>query len=435
MHRSIVEPIASRTERQGFACYVFKGSALFQRFLWEHHMGLFCANFHFRMTDDKALSAALARRKVTQCRVSAAKNGWTSLYEERASQQDDDRIRELATNLSKDLRVPCVAFLVHDSDFACYWLVDDGKLLDEFNSCPGYFDDDDDGSANPSGGQTDVLLPYCRPGVEEKQLEALLREETLFAESVIEGLADALGIDRERALDNYRGSSAPGDDDDSDDDDDGPRGGPNVSPAALADRFAKMYGIKQDSTAADPKAAALVEAAADDDTESIARLLAEGVDIDAEAPGRLPGRHSASEMAQLFPGGAPKVPMTPLLAAVANKRRRATEQLLDAGADPNRVHSLFGTAVHTATGAGEAELLELLLARGGDLNALNAKGMTPLQILAASRATLEKVAQAREMMKSMGVKLPGLADKVANIELPKEGWEACERLLKARNAR
>ena len=399
-------------------------------------MGLFCANFHFRTTDDKALSAALARRKITKCRVSAAKNGWTSLYEERASQQDDDRIRELATGLSKDLHVPCIAFLVHDSDFACYWLVDDGKLLDEFNSCPDYFDDDDDGSANPSGGQTDVLLPYCRPGVEEKQLEALLREESLFAESVIDRLADALGIDRERALDNYRaGGPAPSDDDDeSDDDDDSPRGGPTVSPSALADRFAKMYGIKQDTTAADPKLAALVEAAADDDTESIARLLAEGVDIDAEAPGRLPGRHSASELEQVFPGGAPKVPMTPLLAAVANKRRRATEQLLDAGADPNRVHVLFGTAVHAATSAGEAELLELLIARGGDLNALNAKGMTPLQILAASRATLERLAQAKEMMKSMGVKLPGLANKMA-VQLPTEGWEACERLLKARNAR
>ena len=398
-------------------------------------MGLFCANFHFRTTDDKALAAALGHRKVTRCRISAAKNGWTSLYEERASQQDDDRIRDLATGLSKDLHVPCVAFLVHDSDFACYWLVDDGKLLDEFNSCPGYFDDDDDGSPNPSGGQTDLLLPYCRTGVQEKDLEALLREETTFAESVIEGLADALGIDRNRALDNYRGKAKPDDDDESDDEDDNPKGGPNVSPSGLAGRFAQMLGITQGSAAADPKVTALVEAAANDDTENIARLLADGVDINAEAPAQLPGRQSAAELQKLFPGGAPKVPMTPLLAAIANKRRHATEQLLDAGADPNRVHALYGSAVHATIAAGEPELLELIIARGGNLNAVNARGQTPLQILAASRATLERLAQAKEMMKSMGVKLPGLADKMATVKLPTEGWDACEQLLKARNAR
>ena len=51
-------------------------------------MGLFCVNLHFRATDDKALSAALNRRGVTQYRISPSENGWTSLYEEEASCQD-----------------------------------------------------------------------------------------------------------------------------------------------------------------------------------------------------------------------------------------------------------------------------------------------------------------------------------------------------------
>ena len=122
----------------------------------EHSMGLFCVNLHFRTTDDKALSDALGRRGVSRYRVVPAKSGWTSLYEEQASEQDDRRIRDLAGGLSEDLQVPAIAFLVHDSDIACYWLFDGGRLLDEYNSCPDYFDD----------GATDDGSPSLRPGLD-----------------------------------------------------------------------------------------------------------------------------------------------------------------------------------------------------------------------------------------------------------------------------
>src|SRR5207247_3252687 len=137
---------------------------------------------------------------------------------------------------------------------------------------------------------------------------------------------------------------------------------------------------------------------------------------------------------QAFPGGVPKVPMTPLIAAVAHKRRQAVERLLDRGADVNRVHSLFGTAVHAAVGAGEVEILQLLLDRGADPSAANARGQTALQVLAQARGTIERLAQAQEMMKSMGMKLPGLVNQLSNLKLPTEGWDACERLLKERGA-
>jgi hypothetical protein len=127
--------------------------------------------------------------------------------------------------------------------------------------------------------------------------------------------------------------------------------------------------------------------------------------------------------------------MTPLLAAVVNKRRRAAEQLLDNGADPNQGHPLFGTPVHAASGAGDVELLQLLIERGGDVTARNAQGQTPLQVVTAARATRERLAEAQAMMKSMGVKLPaGLLDQLANISLPTEGWDACEELLKKQGA-
>src|SRR5262249_3200803 len=161
-------------------CYAFPGSPAFRHPVMEHSMGLFCVNFHFRTTDDRTLTEALSRRGITRDRVVPAKSGWTSLYEEQASEQDDRRIRDLGSGLSEDLHVAAIAFLVHDSDIACYWLFDKGQLLDEYNSDPDYFADSD-GPPSPSGGRPDVLLRYCRPGVRQDELATILAEETVQA--------------------------------------------------------------------------------------------------------------------------------------------------------------------------------------------------------------------------------------------------------------
>src|SRR5262249_19595292 len=150
--------------------------------------------------------------------------------------------------------------------------------------------------------------------------------------------------------------------------------------------------------------------------------------IEAEAPAPLHEGKLGAGMAQFFQGGVPQMAMTPLLAAVVNKQRGAAERLLDRGADPNRVHPRFGTPVHAATAAGAVELLEVLLDRGADVSTRNAQGQTPLQMLTASRTGLDRLAQMQASWQSMGVKLP---PQMANLSLRIEGWEACERLLKA----
>jgi hypothetical protein len=404
-------------------------------------MGLFCVNFHLRTTDDKALSEALKRRGVTRYRIVPAKSRWTSLYEEQASEQDDKRIRDLAGGLSEDLNVAAIAFLVHDSDIACYWLFDHGRLLDDYNSDPSYFDPDFDGPPSPSGGRPEVLVRYCRQGVRQDELAAILSVESLrattFAENLIERLAKALGIDHNLAIADFRDGTNDGGPgrgngrgDEGDDDDGGPSGSPLQS--GLIERLAKRFGFDPTGAPADPQASALVQAAASGNADEIARLLAEGVAIDAEAPAPLHGRELVPGMDQLFPHGVPQFAMTPLLAAVLNKQRSAVERLLDAGADQNRVHPHFGTAVHAATGAGDVELLEVLVGRGGDVNALNAQKQTPLEALAAARTAVDRLVQMQALMKSMRVKLP---KQMLNPSLPTEGWAACERLLKARGAR
>src|SRR5262245_36740962 len=402
-------------------------------------MGLFCVNMHFRSTDDKALTAAVRKHGVTRFRVLPAKGGWTTLYEEEASHQDDGRIRDLTGSLSRDLKVPAIAFMVHDSDIACYWLYENGQLLDEFNSCPAYFDDDATGDEPPSGGRADVLVRYCRPGVAKDDIASVLGGGELFAEGLVEHLADALGIDEERALSDYRdggdrGAGGFGDDDDDECDDDDDGDGPQILSMreGLASRMTQMLAADPRAKV-DPQATALVQAAVKGDVAEIDRLLAAGVAVDAEGLAPLPTQPMGA-MAQVFAGQLPQIPMTPLLAAVSHKRPAAAERLLERGADANRVHHLFGTPVHAAAGGGEAELLRLLIDHGGDVNARNAHQQTPLQAVRQARSTIERLAQAQEMMKSMGMKVPGLVNQLAKVQLPTEGWDACERLLKEHGA-
>jgi hypothetical protein len=396
-------------------------------------MGLFCVNFHLRSADQRALKAALAHRHVDRFRILPDKNGWTSLYEEQASEQDDVRIRELAEGISRELNVPAIAFLVHDSDIACYWLYENGKPLDEYNSCPDYFDEDESG-AGPAGGDVDVLLRFCRAGVRREDLTEILTQDDLFAENIIERLAAALGIDPQRALADYRNAEDddPDGDNEPDDDDHGltvpfPRKGLGNQLAGL------LSGLGRKDVDVDPQVQSLVLAAAQDDSAEIERLLAAGAAVDGEAPAPLAGP-SATGVVQIASGPAVRIPMTALLAAVIHKRRAAAGRLLDAGADPNRGHPLFGSAVHAAAGNGDGEMLRLLLDREGKANARSPRGQTPLQVIEAGRATKERLAQMQTMMATMGVKLPGIPDRVANLNLPTDGWDACEQLLKDHGA-
>jgi hypothetical protein len=204
--------------------------------------------------------------------------------------------------------------------------------------------------------------------------------------------------------------------------------------ARMAGQLTQMFGSGQNDQSADPRVKALVDAAAKDDVETMTRLLDEGAAIDAQAATRLPGTEVVAGLSQFFPNGPPNVSMNALLAAISGKHPHATKLLLERGADPNLSHPLYGAPLHVAVGAGEAELVRLLLDRGADPAARNPQQLTPMQVLTAGKANVERMEKAQEMMKSMGIKLPGNFDKLAQIKLPVEGWAACEKLLKERGA-
>jgi hypothetical protein len=424
-------------------------------------MGAFLVNVHVRTEDHDSLVRALKALPVDRCWATSTKDGWSTVYDERASTQDEELIRELTRSLSEKLAAPAIAFLVHDSDFLCYWLFDRGELLDEFNSCPDYFGEAEEEPGDRDGartaGQPDVLLRFCRPGSRLRDIEQVLSLEPTFAESQLEGLAPLLGIEVERLMTDYRDFEAgdaseefdaefvgvgspmetessqgrailrfPGgdlDDEDLLDDETAP-------PESIRGRnVARLQGLFRPSAPHDPLVAELVQAASEGNVTEIERLVAAGADIQGTAPLKLSTKGTPPFVARMLQGGGLSIPVSPLLAAVSNKRLDAARLLIELGADVNAQHAMFGSLVHGAASGGAPDLLRLLLDAGAGVNELNAQGQTPLQALRAVRSMTSQLGNLR----SLGAALPaGFLTEFERLLPSAEGWDECERLLRER---
>jgi hypothetical protein len=124
-------------------------------------MGSFITNLHVRDADRIAIIEALRSIGVVPAYVRGSpETRWTSIFPE-AGDQDDTALPKMAHALSGALKRPVIAFIVHDSDVLLYWLCDEGKELDRYNSAPGYFTDQE---TPPDGGNPEALMVYCQPG-------------------------------------------------------------------------------------------------------------------------------------------------------------------------------------------------------------------------------------------------------------------------------
>jgi hypothetical protein len=309
-------------------------------------------------------------------------------------------------------------------------LFDNGQQLDEYNSCPDYFGEPSYHPSllprrGPSGGNPDLLLRYCRPGVKRDALIAILAADAVFADDVVTGLAQAIGIEPERALVGYSHVV-------------GARADIGTLDEVAGERNVFRVPPEPPVVPAPPSVRALVEAARAGNTEEIARLLAERVPVDAEATIPLPRPAAKALAGKYFSGEGPEVRMSPLIAAVVHDQTSSARRLLERGANPNQIHPKYGTPLNHCAAMGKPDLMQVLLERGADVTVRNALGQTPLQVaqasLASVPATLELIARAKEMIQSTGsgANIPGYVESIENFTLPVEGWQACARLLMAR---
>jgi hypothetical protein len=152
-------------------------------------VGNFYVNYTTRGPERESVAKCLrsAKRKAF---VSPTLNDITVFYDEKADSQDDKVIKDLGARASKDLGAPVLAVLNHDDDILSYWLFEAGKLADEYNSCPGYFDGGDE---TPAGGDSKKLCAAFGVAAKAKQVEKVLRnEEYVFALDRHKDLAELL---------------------------------------------------------------------------------------------------------------------------------------------------------------------------------------------------------------------------------------------------
>ncbi len=159
-------------------------------------MGSFYTNYTLRGPSPKAVAAALAGRSAL---VTPEQNGCVVVFDEESEDQNQEVIAGLAAWLSEEFQCPLLAVLNHDDDILWYQLYLNGKLADEYDSSPGYFDADEDADHEPAGGDAEKLC-QAFGSVKAKEMAAILRQGAFvedgytFAMERHADLAEALGL-------------------------------------------------------------------------------------------------------------------------------------------------------------------------------------------------------------------------------------------------
>jgi len=158
-------------------------------------MGNFYTNYALRGPTQNEVAAALVGRNAV---VAPQRNGCVVVFDEQSDEQDMGRITELVSQLSRTLRCPVLAILNHDDDVLWYQLQQSGKLIDDYNTSPGYFEEPAE-SSDPAGGDARKLCAAFGAG-NVAVVEAILRKPScdpdgyVFAFDRHVDLAHALGL-------------------------------------------------------------------------------------------------------------------------------------------------------------------------------------------------------------------------------------------------
>lgn len=131
--------------------------------------------------------------KTRSALVSRSENQCFTVLDEACESQDGEVLAELARQLSERFRCPVMALLNHDDDILYFELYEDGEKTDEYNSAPGYFDENAE-DEHPTGGNAKRLCEVFI-GADPEKVEAILRgNEYVFAVERHRDLAEALSL-------------------------------------------------------------------------------------------------------------------------------------------------------------------------------------------------------------------------------------------------
>ena len=155
-------------------------------------MGNFYVNFTLKSEDSDAVAATL-RSAGRDAFVSPNLSGYVVVTDRAADEQDPRQIQQVGELLSTGLSTPVLAVLNHDDDILCYWLFENGRTTDEYNSDPGYFSGED---LSPSGGDADRLCSAFGKAEAAAKIKDILidQEDYVFAMDRHEALSHSLAL-------------------------------------------------------------------------------------------------------------------------------------------------------------------------------------------------------------------------------------------------
>jgi hypothetical protein len=156
-------------------------------------MGAFYGSIHLRTDDREAVRKILdrvARKQQIRCLLGPAPHGWVGVYPENHGQ--DERVAPL---LAGEFPGDVLYVMVHDDDIFAYTFFRDGQLVDQYNSCPDYFDEVDDAARAECSGRPEVfrhLLPSDEAVRELKEL--LAADRPVFATETLQRFTEILKL-------------------------------------------------------------------------------------------------------------------------------------------------------------------------------------------------------------------------------------------------
>jgi hypothetical protein len=285
--------------------------------------------------------------------------------------------------------------MIHDSDVLYYWLYDAGTEIDTYDSCPDYWGDEStDGESR--GANIDAFLEYCQPTAKRSQLEEVLGRSSaddataasgsafVFAEDRLVQLGCLLGLCQETLMIDFNDI------------------GREIAPDAIGAVWVGSAEQHTEDATADEAGdgvhvrmphAPLHDAAAKDDVAAIARLVANGTDVN-----EIPHGYTVTALAMAACQGGPASirklialgadlskkhheGATPLHFAVQSARAENVRTLGELGADVNEYDSRLGTLLHLALVNPSPDVVRVLIELGVDRDRKNPAGCTPLRAL------------------------------------------------------
>ncbi len=169
----------------------------------ENDMGVFYTNITLKGARQQEVADHL-KRDQRQAYVSPATSGCVVVFD-RISDEDEAALCELASSLSEEFQCPALAALVHDGDLFLYWLYEAGRLVDEYDSAPAYFQTDAEPTP-PKGGNPEALCEAFQAQRALSDLQAIFEratktaldddwsEDHLIGDEIHDVIAQALGL-------------------------------------------------------------------------------------------------------------------------------------------------------------------------------------------------------------------------------------------------